>query len=297
LHVQPRVNGAVLLRYQGLFGGGIVKSQGCFGHRPLQRARLYGIMLGASFSVCTLAFPVAADAEADRDLAFLAYKGRAFYTGDASPSYTEHYVLRMRGGEPLTVKTEYRDRSGALQAERSLDFDFGRAARSPWSPHYRFRNRATGYEEGAEPKPDGLHVFMREATGEPLREKILKVPAPVVVDGGFVPFVRAHWDTLMTGARVTFHFVAVSRLDWFVLDLYRDSSADRDGTVAFVAAPRHAALRLIVDPTRVWFDPATRRMVEFQGRSNIHDTRGKAKPVRLLYTPMRPVSSAGSINP
>jgi hypothetical protein len=229
------------------------------------------------------------DSRSDSDPIDYSYSGRAFYEDATVPSYTEHYVLRLRNGEPVSAKTEYREHGGTLRAERTLDFGSGDDERARWRPKYRFRDRVTGYEEGAEPVSQGIRVYLREGSDEALRIKVLQVPSPVVVDGGFIPFVRAHWDTLMKGARVPFHFVAVSQLDWFVLDLTRDASADRNGRVAFVAKPRHAALRLIVDPTRVWFDPATRRMVEFQGRSNLHESRGKTRPVRLTYSHWTPV--------
>jgi len=233
------------------------------------------------------------------------YTGRAVFAepaGDTASAYTEHYALRLRDGQPLSARTEYRERAGVLRAERTLEFGTGPGA---WRPNYRLIDRLTGYEEGAEPRgvtaaassaPSRVTVraFLREGAGRPLREKTLQVPAPVVIDGGFVPFVRAHWDTLLTGSRVGFHFVAVSRLDWFALELFHDAAASRAGRVAFVARPRHAALRLIVPETRVWFDPATRRMVEFRGRSNLHTEDGGQDMVRIVYTPARPVSQVAA---
>lgn len=230
------------------------------------------------------------------------YTGRGVLVGDTATAYIEHYALRLRDGQPLRARTEYRERAGVLRAERTLDFGIGPAA---WRPTYRLLDKQTGYEEGAEPRsgvpssstsssPVTVRAYLRAGTGKPLREKTLQVPAPVVIDGGFVPFVRAHWDTLLTGARVGFHFVAVSRLDWFALELFHDAEASRAGRVAFVARPRHAALRLIVPETRVWFDPVTRRMVEFRGRSNLHDENGDQAMIRIVYTPARPVSSVAT---
>lgn len=250
---------------------------------PPVRVRTLAILITSLVLACA-APALTASPEAD-----FVYTGRGYFEGDTTPSYHEHYVLRLRGGEPVRVRTEYRERGGAIRAVRTLEFGAGRAA---WRPVYRFRDRATGYEEGADPRAGSssvvMRVYKREETGDPVREKILNVPAPVVVDGGFVPFLRAHWDTLMTGAHVPFNFVAVSHLDWFAMELSRDEDADREGAAAFVAQARHAALRFLIAPTRVWFDPATRRMVEFRGRSNLHGAKGKTRPVRLLYTPMRP---------
>ncbi len=245
-------------------------------------------------AICAFAQPASTPRSAETEFV---YTGRGVYVGDTTVAYTEYYVLRLREGEPVQVRTSYRERNGTLRAERTLDFGPGREA---WRPGYRFRDRLTGYEEGADSRSPAqastviIRAFMRKKTGAPLREKTLHVPAPAVVDGGFVPFVRAHWDTLMAGARVPFHFVAVSRLDWFALELFRDAGADHEGRVAFVAQARHAALRLVVAPTRVWFDPATRRMAEFRGRSSLHDAESDPKMVRLVYSNMRPAQAVAA---
>lgn len=204
------------------------------------------------------------------------YEGRAYLTGDSIPAYSEAYRLRLAGNRPLHARTEYRDRGGRIIAVRTLDF-----SSHPWSPGYRFIDRRTGYEERAEPTDQGVRMFLRDASDEAPKQRLVRVPDPFVIDGGFSRFLRSHWDSLSAGARLRVNFVAVSRMNWYTFEAWLDDSA------TVVARPRNPALRLLVDPIRFTYDPATRRLVRYEGMANIRNPDGATPRVHLVFTPMR----------
>ena len=215
------------------------------------------------------------------------YKGTAYEPGSSTVLYTEKYEVQLREAAPLLVKTEYRSASGELIAERSLDF-----SRHPYKPDYRLVDIRDGYEEGAEIRSvqDGkaeMRVFVRESRKKSLKDKIIRVPEPAVVDGGFNTFIKAHWNKLMGGKRVPFSFVAPNRLDYFAFEAVPEDSRDKD-TRSFLIRPENKALRLLVDPIRVTYDVASRRMTEYRGLSNINNSEGKSFPIRLEYPALGP---------
>lgn len=241
----------------------------------------FGPILGAAgvclvLSAATSAVRPASSPDAAEPVWTGAYEGRAYQPDDTIPAYFEAYRLRLTGNQPLHARTEYRDREGRVIAVRTLDF-----SSDPWSPAYRFVDRRTRYEERAEPTDSGVRLFLRAVADEAPKQRLLRVPEPFVIDGGFSRFLQSHWDSLSAGARLQVNFVAVSRMSWYAFEAWLDDSA------VVVARPRNPALRLFVEPVRFTYDPATRRLVGYEGMANIRDATGATPRVHLVFTPMR----------
>ncbi len=219
---------------------------------------------------------------AGQPLTLHTYVGNAYLPENEEFLYTEEYEVRMHEGEPLQARTIYRDSLGEIIAERTLDF-----TTNPWAPDYRFEDFRTGRLEGSVGNGEGtLRVYARASSDAPLREKTLRVPRPAVVDGGFTRFVAAHWDALMEGARLPFHFVAVGRLDWYSFEIQAESAEGdgEDSARVLVIQATNPIVRMVVPPIRAAFDAETLQMREYHGRSNIRD----GDPVRLIYSALTP---------
>jgi hypothetical protein len=230
------------------------------------------------------------------------FKGQAYEPETSAMLYSEKFDVKLEGAGPVSLKTEYRNPAGALIAERTLDF-----SRHPFKPEYRLIDLRDGYEEGArvleaesgktKKNTSRVRVYVRENRDKEPREKILEVPEPCVIDGGFNVFIKAHWDELAAGKRVPFNFVASARRDWFAFEAvpagFDEASAEEStpaggATRTFVVRPQNGALRLLVVPIRVTYDVATRRITEYRGISNVNKSRGKSFKVRILYPALGP---------
>jgi hypothetical protein len=213
----------------------------------------------------------------------VAFTGRGLDPETGELLYTEDHedTLDREGGNLIAGRTMFRDPRGTLIAYRTVAY-----AASPWKPSYHMRDLRDGYEEGVEPLAGGkVRVFRRHERGKPLKEKLLTVPEPSVVDGGVNRFIRDHWTPLTAGRLLAFNFVAPARLDYFVFEVYLDSAVPPAGNRSrtFVVRPANAALRLLVAPIRVTYDAETRRIRAYSGLSNISDARGKNQQVRIVY--------------
>jgi hypothetical protein len=230
------------------------------------------------------------------------FKGQAYEPGTSTVLYSEKFDMKMDGNTPVSLKTEYRNPAGVFIAERTLDF-----SRHTFKPDYKLTDERDGYEEGARVlSQDGsgkkgstrIRVYVRENREKPLREKVIEVPEPSVIDGGFNVFIKSHWDPLMAGKRVAFNFVAPARRDWFAFEVvpagFDDASteeaseAESPSTRTFVVRPQNGALRLLVAPIRVTYDVATRRITEYRGISNVNNSKGKSFKVRIAYPNLGP---------
>lgn len=205
------------------------------------------------------------------------FEGQAFaLEGNEAAIYVERYRDTLRDGRSWRTGTHYFDAGGRPIADRVMDF-----SRHAWKPDYRLVDRRDGYEEGAEATDGKVRVFHRAKRGRPLKEKVLNVPEPVVIDGGFNRFIKDHWADLSSGEPLPFNFVAPSQLDYFAFEAVKTAAGP--GAITFAIRPANKVLRLLVDPIEVTYDVPTRRMTRYRGLSNINDARGKSLKVRLVY--------------
>jgi hypothetical protein len=208
------------------------------------------------------------------------YRGEAYDLKGSELLYTESHQEYFTNGLKIGTYTSFQDPQGHAIAERHLDF-----SKSGVQPDYIFKDFQNGYEEGANLLGGQVHVFFRDPREARLHEKVLTVPEPYVIDGGFNAFLKQNWDSLIAGRRIHFRFVAPARLDYFSFVAREDDSRVPKGKMAraFVVEVDNALLRLLVSPIVVLYDPSTRRMMQYQGISNISDGKGKSLKVNLIY--------------
>jgi hypothetical protein len=199
--------------------------------------------------------------------------------------YAEEHEESYRNGKRLRLTTTYRDESKNVIATRIVDF-----SQHPFIPDFRLENRRTGYMEGAEMVKGGLRLYVRRTTNEPLREKIISVPSPAVVDAGFNSFVETHWDSLMTGRKLYLNFAVPARLEYYGFRLYKESEATVRGKRAVVVKcdVDNFMLRLFLDPIILTYDVESMKLISYEGISNISNDNGDNYFVRIAFSQLGP---------
>jgi hypothetical protein len=171
-------------------------------------------------------------------------------------------------GRPRERLVVYRCNDGTPFARKAVDYgDSGRA------PSFELTDVRSGYREGVERREGAARVFVVRP-GEP--ERSAPLPAgPVVADAGFDTFVREAWPSLTRGEAVDLDFVVPSRLDSYGFSVRELAEDGRDGERTF---------RLRLGGFWGWFAPhidvayaeADRRLLRFEGLSNLRDDLGEA---------------------
>jgi hypothetical protein len=206
------------------------------------------------------------------------YRGVAVELETGKPLYSELHQEEGAGGKANLLKTTFVNAGGDTIAERTLDFKV-----SSTKPAYAYRDRRSGWEEGAREEGEAFRVYCRKGKGKARREKILHVPGPAVIDGGFNNFLRQNMADLDAGKKLQFNFVVPSRLDWYRFVAREDREASKDGLKVLVAEPENALLRLVAPRIQVTYDPKTGLMAGYQGISNLSDDKGGNQYIRLTY--------------
>ena len=193
--------------------------------------------------------------------------------------YREEHLLRSVGARPLERLVLYRCPGGAAFARKRVDY-----AASATAPAFALEDARSGYREGMRRQGAGAELFFGAHAGAPERRAPL-AQAPAVADAGFDEFIRANWDALARGEALPLRFAVPARLSAM------EFRVRRAGELRVAGAPAlHFRLRLdgllgfIAPHIDVAYDARSRRLLRFEGMSNLRDARGdKQMQVRIDF--------------
>lgn len=204
------------------------------------------------------------------------YTGYAYGEGSDKLLYTEEFTDKFMDGQHVETLTDYFNPDHEKIAHRLLDF-----RKSKYAPDFTTEDLRSGYLEGSELTEKGIRLFNRKSKTSKVEEKTLSIPQPIVVDGGFNQFIKANWSAIEKGETITFHFAIPARLDYFTL---RASKVEATGNEMKVRVePDKALIRFLASPIVVRYAKDTRRIMTYEGQSNISDENGKNFIMRLVY--------------
>ena len=208
----------------------------------------------------------------------LHYVGTATQLDTLNPAYTESYAEHYDAqGKLFSSQVQYRNMQGEPIADKQLDY-----RPHPHAPAFSFHNRKTGYREAVIWRDDGRILLMHADTAHTLpREKILRVPEPVVADAGFNSFVRDNLARLEQGERIDFHFLNPARLDWFRFSA--SGSVLDPQKIQVVIAPSNPVLHWLVEPIRLIYARDSGHLLQYEGITNISLDGGDTLVARIQY--------------
>jgi len=204
------------------------------------------------------------------------YVGYAYEKGNREPVYTEVFTDRFENGKHIATQTNYFDPARQRIAQRMLNF-----SKSRFAPDYTTEDLRSGYTEGAEVKGDKVRVFRRKDKSAALEEKLLSIPQPYVIDGGFSQFIKANWSKLEQGKELAFNFTVAAHLDYYLLRAVRVD--EKNGEMTIRIEPDQRVIRWLAPAIYVRYDVNTRRIVSYEGKSNIADEHGTNQNIKLIY--------------
>lgn len=204
------------------------------------------------------------------------YTGYAYEEGTSDLIYTEEFTDSFVDGKHIETQTAYFDPNRRKIAHRVLDF-----RKSKFAPDFRTEDLRTGYLEGAEISGEGVRLFRRKSKDSKEEEKVMNIPQPVVIDGGFNQFIKSKWENLEKGETITFQFAVPARLDYFTLRATKAGSSDTEMLIE--VEPDKPLLRWLGSAIIVRYSKDTRRIKSYEGQSNISDEKGNSFVMKLVY--------------
>jgi len=205
--------------------------------------------------------------------------GRAYDKDSGALLYEERHVERRDGDEVVGAEVKYLDSRGHIFAVKQVDF-----SANPLAPEFRLHNRRTGHLEALRRLAEGTVEVRFQAAGTSQATKAdLLAPLGSLADAGFDRFIEANWDELLKGDPMACRFLVPSRLEFMNFRVRHQDAGDDFGIVYFALELDSALLRLVVPSITVAYDRATRRLLRYEGMSNIRDAAGDNYDVRIEF--------------
>ena len=233
-----------------------------------------------------LAFALVMPAVAGASLEF--QEGIARNPDSNTVLYRERHWLRSDDGRPIERLVLYLCPNGQVFGRKRVDYQ-----RSATAPAFRFDDARVGYVEGLRNGPEPV-LFYRASADAPERSAALP-SNQLVADAGFDEFIRRHWSTLAAGAAVPLDFALPARLQSFGFSLRRIGTGRVAGEPAWIFRLRLAGILGWIAPhIDVSYGQQSRRLLSFEGLSNIRDDRGDKQTIARIDFPRPPQPVADS---
>lgn len=201
------------------------------------------------------------------------------YVGEARDEkgalvYTEKHVVRSEAGKTIGSVTEYTAPDGELIATMRSDY-----SRSVAMPTYVFEDLRRNYREGLRWQ-DGDYVIFHQEGSEPEKTSRLGSDGDVFSCQGWHYYLVNNLE-LMEQDEIVLNLVLPSELRPFPFVVKK--LASDESRVSADLSLNHWLFRYFAPKLRLEYDRKERRLIEFQGVSNILNKAGDRQEVTIRY--------------
>lgn len=207
------------------------------------------------------------------------YFGQAYHLKNKDFLYTDFHTEFIQMGKHVSSVIEYKDKFGKIFAIKKINFQ-----KNSHIPDFTLEDFRDGYLEGAVLDGSKLTLKYRSNFQSRIEEKSFDLPENSVVDGGFDYFIKDNWNSLIDGKKIIFHMFSSPRLSYYRLKVVLLKKAEFRGKQAhYFKVDLDSFLGIFLPSVYVIYDSKTKRIVHYEGISNIIDESGRNYLVRIVY--------------
>jgi hypothetical protein len=194
-------------------------------------------------------------------------------------AYTEEHSMIYENGRPHRNETRYRDAKGDEIAVLKSNF-----TTHPYVPNYSFEDRRFGRQDGTFVDGNWVKVYGRADQDAPVQQERVRLEDGMVTGQGLHMYLRDHLDQLAEGNAIQqVRFLVPMEGRDFTSRIRRLDTPGAPGTVAFGIEADSWLLRLVAPRLEVRYDRETRRLLSYQGASNLLDADRGVQNVTITY--------------
>lgn len=184
--------------------------------------------------------------------------------------YREQHWIRFNDLVPVERLVLYRCMDGTAFARKRVNYQ-----PSAQAPAFEFTDARKGYVEGLRYKQNKAALWFRPPGSAPEKNTLLTVQN-LVADAGFNEFIKINWLQLRAGKALPLRFAVPTRLQAYKFNLRQTGETTFAGVPAVTYQLKLSGLlSLIAEPIEVTYDKTSRRLLRFQGLSNLRDDAGE----------------------
>lgn len=178
--------------------------------------------------------------------------------------YEYHNFILDDDGYIVNRYVEYHLPDHTLKSVKRLDY----SKAAPWTPSFTYDDQEVGYQVGVEVTATSARLY-RYSEKTSLEEITLPLSTNTVVDAGFDAFIQQAWAKLEQDQEVSFEVFAPLKLDSYQFSLKMNNQSE--GTCYLQMALDWWPVDLFISPVKLEYDCATRRILRYQGITNLRD--------------------------
>ncbi|MEO8002184.1 MAG: hypothetical protein ABI644_09925 [Arenimonas sp.] len=186
------------------------------------------------------------------------------------PLYKEQHWVRFNLLAPVERLVIYRCMDGTAFARKHVNYQ-----PSSQAPAFEFLDARKGYIEGLRYKQNQAALWYRQP-GATTEKNVLLTVKNLVADAGFNEFIKINWLKLRAGKPLPLMFAVPTRLQAYKFSLKQTSERQFANVAAVTYQLKLSGLwSFLADPIEVTYDKASRRLLRFQGLSNLRNDAGE----------------------
>lgn len=208
------------------------------------------------------------------------FNGEAFDLKTGKRLYYDHHEEFYENGKHIYSLIEYKDVNGKVFAKKKIVFQ-----KNPIRVDFKLEDFRDGYIEGADVVGNKINFIYRKNNKEEIKEASIPIPANAVIDGGFDYFVRENWDQILAGNKKILNLCAPSQQDCFKFVVFKTGETKRGeiDVISMKVELNNPVLAAFVKPILLVYEKDTKKLLQYDGISNINNEDGKSHVVRITY--------------
>lgn len=194
--------------------------------------------------------------------------------------YIEEHRLRYQNGQIKQNDTRYLDAEGKEFAALTSKF-----TTHPYVPTYDFQDKRFGREDGTRVEDDVVRVYGRKDQAASKTDGSIKLTDNMITGQGLHFFLRDHLEEFSReGVVKTVKFLIPLEGDYYTFRIRPINKPEAaPGTLSLLIEIDNVLLRLFAPRLEVQYDVATKRLLSYEGASNLLTGDESVQNVMITY--------------
>jgi hypothetical protein len=191
--------------------------------------------------------------------------------------YTEkHSAIVDKEGFYKNLVTNYLDSNGQVFAKIQSNFDKNKIV-----PDYEFQDYRQKLREKVTLEPSGQKINIEFEKAGKIENNTLEIKKNSVLSQGFHNFILSQFKNL-ADKKLEVYFVVTNRSDQYKFVVQNEKI--EAGKMFISIKPANFFLNAIVPTIKLVYEIESRRLLTFEGLTNIDDSNGKTLTAKIDYT-------------
>ncbi|WP_339899066.1 hypothetical protein [uncultured Gilvimarinus sp.] len=207
--------------------------------------------------------------------------GEAYRQATETLLYREVHNYSNVNNDIRQQEVIYTQPDGTLWAQKTLTY-----GQQPTAPSFTLTDSRN--QESLQVTVNDKHISIQRSDKGKQYTAEIGIQSPLVVDAGFDPFVRQHWQSLSQGESETFFFLLPRRERLVELKLSSRPCEEYDSNLFLCLSLdiNNWFLRMLVDTIELTYQRSDQRLVQYRGVSNLSFPEQDDTPhVDIYYRP------------